>query len=491
MAVCQFYLQNRCKFGDRCRFEHPRGGSQRNLFNGPSQPWQGGGGSSNTWQGGGNSGGNTWQASSNSQRVTFKDSFGTSNQTSGSHKWTANQQGYQASDNFQQSSSLDLVNSLPKEMDFWEKSHMWPFSCFAVDKDISSLPEFYDISPEELRYEAYQAMKSGNMLPYTQKEQTLQNEFQGKRRQLQNMTMDFKSKLKAVIDEDRKKKQTQPASASSSVFGSSHAPQNVFGQAQASTSAGLFGKSTGAADVNSSNLFGKSTSGSVFGSNFSSRSDNSNSFGSPGASLFGKPVTAGSVFGNQSQGPTTLAPIPFGLVNDNSSPNTSGLFGKTASSGSQVNRMFGQSGNSTVNQSASLFGDSAASQSQGLFGKSFPQQTPGAFPVGASTPIAQMSSLFGSPLSQNQLSTSSFGKPGSTSATPSIFGGTASSQMQGGNVPVQSPASLFGGATSSTASHGHYTPLADLTELETEAFNAKTFTLGRIPLRPPPREMVN
>lgn len=274
------------------------------------------------------------------------------------------------------------------------------------------------------------------------------------------------------------------------MFGSSQAPQNVFGQAQASTSARLFGRSTGAAEVNSSNLFGKSTSGSVFGGNISSRSDNSNSFGSSGASLFGKPVTAGSIFGNRSQGPTTQAPS---LVNDNSSPKTSGLFGKTASSGFQANSMFGQAGNSTGNQSASLFGGSTTSQSQGLFGKSFPQQTPDAsFPVRASAPSVQMASLFGSSLNQNQLSASSFGKSGSTSATPSIFRGTDSSQVQSGNMSVQSPASLFDGAPSAlTTSHGHYTPLADLTELETEAFNAKTFTLGRIPLRAPPKEMVN
>ncbi|CAG5135351.1 unnamed protein product [Candidula unifasciata] len=199
MVICQFFLQNRCKYGDRCRFEHPRGG---------------GGGGSNNWQGGGSG-----------QRVTFKDSFGTSGQASGSqYKWTAGQQSSQASQGqIIPSRPRPLTfNCLPKEMDIWEKSHMWPFSCFAVDKDLPSLPEFYDVCPEELRLEAYQAMKSGNMLPYTQKVQSLQNEFQGKRRQLQHMTMDLKSKLMAVVDDARKKKPTHrdvSAPGPASVFG--------------------------------------------------------------------------------------------------------------------------------------------------------------------------------------------------------------------------------------------------------------------------------
>ena len=31
-------------------------------------------------------------------------------------------------------------NGLPDEMDRWEKTKMWPFSCVSVEKDLPSLP---------------------------------------------------------------------------------------------------------------------------------------------------------------------------------------------------------------------------------------------------------------------------------------------------------------------------------------------------------------
>ena len=47
-------------------------------------------------------------------------------------------------------------------MEEWSKSHMWPLSCYAYFKETPSLPGFTDVSPEELRWEAYQANSSGN-----------------------------------------------------------------------------------------------------------------------------------------------------------------------------------------------------------------------------------------------------------------------------------------------------------------------------------------
>ncbi|RUS81209.1 hypothetical protein EGW08_011003, partial [Elysia chlorotica] len=114
MVVCKFWLENRCKFGTACRFEHTKAGSQGGLF-----------GANNNWQGGGGGGG---------QRVSFQNSFGNSGNQ---YKWTANQaQGQEGN------LALDAVNGLPEEMKRWEESKMWPFSCVSIEKDLPSLPVF-------------------------------------------------------------------------------------------------------------------------------------------------------------------------------------------------------------------------------------------------------------------------------------------------------------------------------------------------------------
>ena len=47
-------------------------------------------------------------------------------------------------------------------MEDWSKSHMWPLSCYTYFKETPCLPGFTDVSPEELRWEAYQAKSGGN-----------------------------------------------------------------------------------------------------------------------------------------------------------------------------------------------------------------------------------------------------------------------------------------------------------------------------------------
>ena len=51
-------------------------------------------------------------------------------------------------------------------MEEWNKSSMWPLSCYAYFKETPCLPGFTDVSPEELRWEAYQAKVSGKSEHY-------------------------------------------------------------------------------------------------------------------------------------------------------------------------------------------------------------------------------------------------------------------------------------------------------------------------------------
>ncbi|KAK6959487.1 nucleoporin-like protein 2 [Biomphalaria glabrata] len=131
MPVCQFFLEGRCRYGERCRNEHPRGGVQRNLF------------------GGGGGGGE--------RKITFRDSFNNAGQNE-KYKWSSSNQQYQATSQ----SSLDVVSNLPKEMETFESSKMWPLTCIGLEGYTKSLPDFVDTSFEELRLAAYQALKENN-----------------------------------------------------------------------------------------------------------------------------------------------------------------------------------------------------------------------------------------------------------------------------------------------------------------------------------------
>uniref|UniRef100_A0A1I8HFJ8 NUP50 domain-containing protein n=1 Tax=Macrostomum lignano TaxID=282301 RepID=A0A1I8HFJ8_9PLAT len=55
-----------------------------------------------------------------------------------------------------QSQSTDPVGHIVHFVTSWEAAKMWPFSCFG-NPHWPSLPELADISPEELRLDAYQS----------------------------------------------------------------------------------------------------------------------------------------------------------------------------------------------------------------------------------------------------------------------------------------------------------------------------------------------
>ena len=43
-----------------------------------------------------------------------------------------------------------------QDMEQMERGHQWPFSSYSPAKDCASIPGLDDLSPEEVRFEAYQ-----------------------------------------------------------------------------------------------------------------------------------------------------------------------------------------------------------------------------------------------------------------------------------------------------------------------------------------------
>lgn len=186
-------------------------------------------------------------------------------------------------------------------------------------------------------------------------------------------------------------------------------------------------------------------------------------------SIFGNPTPiGGSVFGGSKpvQQPTSQpSNNPFGSVPTSSAG--TGMFGQQQpqQNSQQQPQPFQQSQPPT-----------------GLFGKPIAQSTPlippggGPFNTQATQPATSQptgTGLFGKgPAPPTGL----FGKPATGTPAPSLFGGAS-------QLPQAS-------ATQQSQRDGVYTPLDQLTEEEKNQFTAGAFDLGRIPIRPPPREMV-
>ncbi len=75
-------------------------------------------------------------------------------------------------------------------MEEWVTSKMWPLSCYAYYKDVPCIDGFTDISTHELRWEAYQAIASGNTANYVQRVDELGQRQMEMKKQFSSITAD-------------------------------------------------------------------------------------------------------------------------------------------------------------------------------------------------------------------------------------------------------------------------------------------------------------
>uniref|UniRef100_A0A803VL84 Nucleoporin NUP42 n=1 Tax=Ficedula albicollis TaxID=59894 RepID=A0A803VL84_FICAL len=152
MGVCQFFLRGYCRFGERCWNEHPRGGAGRAgaaPAHDPQQSGPGGGG------GGGWGASNqrysnviqpssfksdAWGGSRDHGRGFFGSSdFGSSGGSSRNADFSQNRFSALASSQSAADGSKDeeerLVECVVKDMEIWESSGQWIFSCYSPMKE--------------------------------------------------------------------------------------------------------------------------------------------------------------------------------------------------------------------------------------------------------------------------------------------------------------------------------------------------------------------
>ncbi|XP_049637418.1 nucleoporin NUP42 isoform X2 [Suncus etruscus] len=301
-----------------------------------------------------------------------------------------------------------------KDMEIWESSGQWMFSVYSPMKKKPSISGFIDISPEELRLEYHNFLRSNNLQSYLNSIQQLINQWRNRVNELKSLNTS--TKIALLSDLKNGTNQATPSfgfgSSQTAVLGSSGFPANN----SSSTSAQNFSFKT-------SPGFGTASSGS------------------------------GSVFGNTSA---------FGSASSASSvlPASAPAFG------------FGKPQVSSAASFSFKTSDTSSFSSSGFSG--FPTS------MATSPPSISVGPAFGS-----TSSVAGFG--GSGSQTLSAFSKPSNDTF--GSSGMSS--SLLASNGNITTDHALFTPKDQLTSEELEQFQSKKFTLGKIPLKPPPLGLIN
>lgn len=431
MVVCNFFLQGRCRYGERCWNEHPgRGGgggraggggrqyqqpsqgSNRGGWNAPQDRYSGVQPSSvYKWSSSGSNRDSGKSFGSNSGFGT-QDSRSKSVSNSSASGFSFSQNKFSALSSVQDGDSqraeeADFIEMIQRDMESWESSGQWMFSCYSVAKEKPNLSGFEDFSPEELRLECYGCRADGNLQNYMNAVHQLTIKWSNRLLELKNPTTSTKSTLILELN--------KPAGDSK--------PPSGFG--------GLPAPSFGSTSFPTDNV----TSSSTF--SFKPQSD----FASPA-------VGSTSTFGNATTIPGHLA-FP-------SAPSASG----------------------------SGFGSLLTSSTSVPFG--FGSVAPLGFGAPANSGFGERSTTIPAP---------SFGTVSSASSTTGTSGstGTTSGSSLFGRQEGQPPSSAGSNtqvSTSSSLVDRLLTPLNELSADELKQFQARRFTLGRIPLKPPPAELL-
>ncbi|XP_066210603.1 nucleoporin NUP42 [Saccopteryx leptura] len=425
MTICQFFLQGRCRFGERCWNEHPgawgAGGRQQQPSGGNRHGWNATNQRySSVTQPSSFSKSTPWGGSREQEKPSF-GSFDSGASTNRNRGFGFSQNPFDSSlSSDVQKDEKKFLEGIMKDMEVWESSGQWMFSVYSPVKKKSTLSGFTDISPEELRLEYHNFLSSNNLQSYVNSVQQLINQWRNRLNELKNLNTSTTIALLCDI-------------------------KNGINQA-----APTFGFGSGQTVPFGSPGFPVNNSRSDNAQNFSFKTD---------SGFAAAPAGSPSVFGN---------PPAFGAV-----PSTGpAVTTSTPATG------FGQPG---ITSAASFSFKTAAAPgfgSPGISGFSAPVAA-GAAGAGAGAAAAA------APAFGNSGSATGFGRPDSHPDT--AFSKSSSDPL--GNSGTSSSALASNGGT--TAGNELFTPKDQLTAEELEQFQSKKFTLGKIPLKPPPVELLH
>ncbi|XP_064205119.1 nucleoporin NUP42 isoform X2 [Anguilla rostrata] len=439
MTVCNFFLQGRCRYGEKCWDEHPRGGGGGGGgyggggggyggYNNRPPPRSGNRGGygnrvwvnpsqrssgrdyiqSSTFPKGGDS---DWGRGGGEERNNKSSSFSFSTQNRYSTLNTPQGGGSHS----QGDDDEKYVETVCRDMESWVSSGQWLFSCYSPLN--ACLSGFTELSPEELRLEYYTSQASGTLQNYADTVQQLANQWRSRVQELTTLNSATRAALIAELK--------NPQSAS----------------------------------------LGFSTTGSVFGAGF-------------GAD--GSQAAVSTGFGS--------AASPAGPAGFGSAPSAESFSFSSGSAPAEVSL----SGGSAPSAASFSFSSGSAPAAASLSGGSTPTASSFSFSGGSAPAPAPASFSFAS---------SSFGAPSANKDAPAGFGAPASEfsfSAPGFGVSSATPPATgsFGQAVSGAAptvgggADQLFTPQGELTSEELKEFAGKRFTLGLVPLKPPPADLL-
>lgn len=411
--VCDFFLQGRCKFGDSCKNEHPRGNqSQGNRFAPLSNPPNN---SARGRSGAFGGGGDRYRPGKEREFNLNPDYI-----------------------------KLDLTTGPPDG-----ERPLWKLSAYGPGKDAPRqlLGGSLEVSPEELRVQCYLAQASGQMDAYRQNEASA---FAEADRQVQLILNDLDGAIQYVVDganqhPNRNDQVTKP----SGPFKTQPA----------------FGQQTGTAAFGEKGAF--SSGGPGFGQ--PSQLGRTSGFGRPsslgvGGSGFGQPSTLGSAFGQPSTlGIASKFPTP-------SQPSAGTTFGSPSIAGSS-NTAFGAA--SALGQKPVFGQPSQPTFGQSGFGQA-PKSTFGV-PAQPASGFGQPSAL-GSNKQQNPFApeSSQTSRFASTIGQPSAFGQIGQSEPSQPNLFASDSKTSGFAAVGAQAGSNTFAPQPTTTSGLGGAFNQPT-----------------
>ncbi|KAI6040414.1 hypothetical protein EDC04DRAFT_1509418 [Pisolithus marmoratus] len=383
--VCKYYLRGECKFGDRCKNEHPRT---------PAKP---------------QFGNQTWTASSNN-------------------------------------TLLFTTESLTNDVTPLKDKPLWPLSSYGAAKHEKTLISELDESPEELRVKAVAAVKAGTINEYVKYEEEkiaaadqiyanardnipqLHRRASELNRGTPSSVLGSSSAFGGSVFGALSSQSADGAKPAGSAFGQPTFGQSGFGTASAGTSA--FGQA-----AQTSSAFGTTQATSVFGQSQPVQSTfppATTAFGQ--TSAFGQASQPTSVFGQPSQPTSTFGQAPSALGQSPQTTSTfdqaqsapafgqsslikpgTGAFGSTTTGPSPFGTLRGGGGFSAFSGQPSGFAAAAPATGSAFGQAAFPAAVTAQSiqPQSAFAPTAPLQSAFG------PSSASAFGNAPSTLPVPS------------------------------------------------------------------------
>ncbi|KAE8596487.1 hypothetical protein XENTR_v10016125 [Xenopus tropicalis] len=319
-------------------------------------------------------------------------------------------------------------------MEIWESSGQWMFSVYSMLREKKNISGFADFSPEELRLEYYACQAEGNPLKYINAVQQLGSKWKQRILELKNLNPSSKMALFNELSSPSSDMTSGYNGQQKPAFGSSSFPTN-----NTAPTAATFSFKADAANA--------------------AKAGATNSLAGSNVPAFGNKPTSAPSFG--SGGAATAASFSF-------APSSSSNFGATTSTSGFGNASNTASFQGTANSAAApAFGVASSSTAATGFGGGF--STTGAMNTG-------VRDLF------------SAGTVGPGPVT-SLF-----VQTTGPLHATASSTSLDGQSFRPSAlntTNSLFTPQNELSAEELAQFKAQRFTLGKIPLKPPPADLLN